>query len=239
MVFGSRYEELLHKAAEAGDKAEVERLVDKGAAVDVKNKEGDTPLHLASWKGHIDVVEFLIAKGANVNAKSDNRKTSLHLASWGGHIDVVKLLIAKAANVNAKNNNRETPLHKASWWGHIDVVELLIAKGAIMNVKNNWQVGLMPARSHHLSSSFFFFASRQKRGQMDRPCGAGAVHPLQSSGASPICCGIPFNTNCSCPKTFRRHRQTSNVCANADGLETLSSHFSLIRSRLQNIHRLQ
>jgi ankyrin repeat protein len=112
-------------------------LIAKGADVNVKNKDGSTPLHEASfWWGKIDVVEVLIAKGAAVNVKTNDRHTPLHWASLKGHIDVVKLLIAKGADVNVKNKDGTTPLHKASEYNRIKVVKLLIAKGADVNVKN-------------------------------------------------------------------------------------------------------
>ncbi len=72
----------LHKAADKGNLAKVERLIAKGANVNAKDtKLGATPLHYAAKKGHTAIAELLIAKGANVNAKIKNGLTPLHGAA--------------------------------------------------------------------------------------------------------------------------------------------------------------
>ena len=43
----------------------VRLLIDKGADVNAKAKNGDTALKLAKTKGHTRIVEFLKAQGAN------------------------------------------------------------------------------------------------------------------------------------------------------------------------------
>lgn len=54
----------LHAAAEAGELAMVEYLVDNGATVNIKNKEGRTPLWLAANNDHGRTAKYLISKGA-------------------------------------------------------------------------------------------------------------------------------------------------------------------------------
>ena len=53
----------------------------EGAAVDVKNKKGCTPLFLACSNGHLETVKILVANGADVDAL-DNRKTSPLVAAF-------------------------------------------------------------------------------------------------------------------------------------------------------------
>ena len=55
-------------------------LIDKGADVNAKNKNGATALILAADKGNAEIVSFLIDKGADVNAK-DGNGTALMLAA--------------------------------------------------------------------------------------------------------------------------------------------------------------
>ena len=127
----------LHEAARAGDKAQVEALLAKGADVNAKDNSGGTPLHRAANEGRKDVVELLIIKGADVNAKAKDGQTPLHRLASAGRKDVVELLIIKGADVNAKANNGWTPLHRAAYYGEKDVAELLLAKGADVNAKDN------------------------------------------------------------------------------------------------------
>ncbi|MGV8122785.1 MAG: ankyrin repeat domain-containing protein [Candidatus Xenobiia bacterium LiM19] len=54
----------LHHAAEQGNKALVELLVNNGADKEVKDDQGRTPLKIAEEKGHIEIVELLRSPGA-------------------------------------------------------------------------------------------------------------------------------------------------------------------------------
>ena len=85
----------LHKAAAAGDIAEVKRLLALGFVdVNAKDNDGDTSLHRASYNGHMEVVKLLLAAGADVNAINRIGETPLYWASLGGYAEVVKILKA-------------------------------------------------------------------------------------------------------------------------------------------------
>lgn len=80
-------------AADKGHCKFVELLLSRGAAYDVKNKKGNSPLWLACNGGHIDVVNLLIQAGADVDSQ-DNRKISCLMAGFRrGHVKVVKLMV--------------------------------------------------------------------------------------------------------------------------------------------------
>lgn len=80
-------------AADKGHCKFVELLLARGAAFDVKNKKGNSPLWLACNGGHIDVVNLLIQAGADVDSQ-DNRKISCLMAGFRrGHVKVVKLMV--------------------------------------------------------------------------------------------------------------------------------------------------
>ena len=80
-------------AAEKGNLAEVENLLDKGADINTKGALGLTALMVASLEGHKEVVELLINKGADVNARDDfEGGTALLYASVMGHEDIAELL---------------------------------------------------------------------------------------------------------------------------------------------------
>jgi len=106
-----------------------ELLINQGAIVDARNKNGETPLHIASKKGYSDVAQLLIANKADVNAKTRNDQTPLFCAARLGHKDVMKLLIDKGADVS--------PVDDLLYWmcihGHRDLAEFLIQKGANVN----------------------------------------------------------------------------------------------------------
>jgi ankyrin repeat protein/energy-coupling factor transporter ATP-binding protein EcfA2 len=113
-----------------GHKNPVESLLKKGANVNDKNNEGNTPLMLAAANGHKDSVEFLLKNGANVNDKNNEGNTPLILAAANGHKDSVEFLLKNGANVNDKNNEGNTPLMLAATNKDKDIVLYLLKQGA-------------------------------------------------------------------------------------------------------------
>ncbi|XP_038061254.1 ankyrin repeat domain-containing protein 17-like isoform X2 [Patiria miniata] len=80
-------------AADKGHYRFVELLLEHMAAVDVKNKKGNSPLWLACNGGHLDVVQRLIHAGADIDSQ-DNRKVSCLMAAFRkGHVKVVRWMV--------------------------------------------------------------------------------------------------------------------------------------------------
>jgi ankyrin repeat protein len=79
-------------------------LVNAGATVDARDKDGRTPLHYVSEKGYCDIAELLLKLGADVNATDNDGKTPLHL-----HLQrspgLTKLLIKNGADDSIKDKN--------------------------------------------------------------------------------------------------------------------------------------
>merc|ERR1711976_889618 len=79
--------------ADKGHYRFVDLLLSRGAAVDVKNKKGNSPLWLACNGGHLDVSQLLVKANADVDSQ-DNRKVSCLMAAFRkGHVKVVKWMV--------------------------------------------------------------------------------------------------------------------------------------------------
>ena len=85
----------LRTAAITGDQDEVKALLDKGANVEGKDKNGRTALMLAAQRGHDEIVKLLLTKGAHADTRDRQGWTAYGLAllepvGRGDHADVLK-----------------------------------------------------------------------------------------------------------------------------------------------------
>jgi pectate lyase len=123
----------IHTAAVVGDLARVRAFLENGIDINVKDNQGNTPLHLAAQGGHREVVEFLLSKDSDVNTRRTGYPagdTPLHTAVRAGNIDIVELLLRNGADTDVKNESGQTPLDIALSRNRKDIIELLISKGA-------------------------------------------------------------------------------------------------------------
>ena len=106
---------LLFVAAEEGNKALARILLDAGANVNTRDRNGLAPLDVAVLNGRdLEFLELLFNRGAQVNGKTTRGETPLHQAARGGHKDAAELLFVKGADVNAKTTDGWTALAIAS-----------------------------------------------------------------------------------------------------------------------------
>src|SRR6202035_5351167 len=64
---------LLFAAARFGCQAQARALLDRGAAIDAKDREGKTALAKAAEADKLPLIKLLLERGANVNARAVNR----------------------------------------------------------------------------------------------------------------------------------------------------------------------
>ncbi len=63
----------LHDACTVGNLQVVKILVEAGANLELKRKEGVTPLYYAVYHRHFPIVKYLVSKGAKVNVTQNVR----------------------------------------------------------------------------------------------------------------------------------------------------------------------
>lgn len=134
----SSLDEQLIEAAERGVLPLVKALLDKGADVNAKEKDGKTALMGGAYGGSPEIIKALIERGAEVNAKEDEGWTALMVAALKGNLSAVEALLDKGADVNAQDKSGFTPLMIASRQGHIEIVRVFLEKGADVDAKSYW-----------------------------------------------------------------------------------------------------
>ena len=86
-------------AAKWGKGNMVGLLLDKGANLEAKTRDGLTPLHCAARSGHENVVDAMLQRGAPISAKTKNGLAPLHMASQGDHVDAGRILLHHKVSV--------------------------------------------------------------------------------------------------------------------------------------------
>ena len=110
----------LQWAALNGRREAVAALLDRGAPVDGRSRDGHSALHGAAFMGHDAVVDLLLQRGADVQAAS--RDGEVPLKSAGQDIDAVRFIAGLLG----------IPVDEARWkTGREKVRDRLIAAGAV------------------------------------------------------------------------------------------------------------
>ncbi|MBO7429782.1 MAG: SUMF1/EgtB/PvdO family nonheme iron enzyme [Spirochaetia bacterium] len=125
---------ILMRACEKGKTDIVKLLVEAGANVNNKRKNGDTAFSIACSERfqNTDIINLLLAAGADVNTADEDGKTPLIKACISDDLNMINILIKARADVNAKDKNGYTPLMVSS---NTDIVKDLLAAGADVKIK--------------------------------------------------------------------------------------------------------
>eukprot|EP01042_Synura_sphagnicola_P036385 gene36385-biopygen3899 len=82
----------------------VELLLNNGADVNCKNKDGETPLNYASMWGHTAIVEMLLDRGASINHRNEDGGEALFHASVYQHTAIEEMLLERGVDMHHDNN---------------------------------------------------------------------------------------------------------------------------------------
>jgi ankyrin repeat protein len=127
-------------AIRKADAHALRKLLDRGADVNARDTEGNTPLILASFYAGPECVALMIAKGADVNAANKAGVTALIRAATD--YEKSRLLVVAGADVRARTALGNTPLILAARRaGNSRTVQLLLARGADAAERNTAGVG--------------------------------------------------------------------------------------------------
>eukprot|EP01064_Diplonema_japonicum_P031719 TRINITY_DN5753_c0_g1_i2.p1 TRINITY_DN5753_c0_g1~~TRINITY_DN5753_c0_g1_i2.p1 ORF type:complete len:467 (+),score=87.85 TRINITY_DN5753_c0_g1_i2:64-1464(+) len=128
----------LHYAAQQGCPEIIDYLSPLNPGlVDLKSKEGFTPLHCAVTEDERSSVEALLRNKANVNIRNIRGMSPLHVAVSAARHDssMVALLLRHGAFIHAKDSEGFSPMHCMT--SIPEVIDLLVSKGANVNAISN------------------------------------------------------------------------------------------------------
>lgn len=84
---------------------EIEKLLNKGIPVDLRDEWGNTLLIIACQNGNKRVAKNVLRRGANINSRNLKGNTPLHYCFHYGYGDTLgQYIIQKGAETNARNN---------------------------------------------------------------------------------------------------------------------------------------
>ena len=140
----------LHLAVIVKLEAVARRLMTSGASVDVRDSNGNTPLHVACREGDSNLVKCLLTPVSyletlvnkydipyqripqDLDRRNYDGLSCLHLAALNNHVGVMELLLKKGAKVNARDRRSgRSVLHHAVESGNLEMVEFLLKQRKI------------------------------------------------------------------------------------------------------------
>jgi ankyrin repeat protein len=125
-------------AAERGETQHVLDLLRQGAAINVQDEQGRTPVMRATYAHRTETVYALIREGADVDIRDNNLDNPLNYASAEGLLDIVRLAIDARADMRLTNRFGGISLIPAAERGHVEIVrELLTRTDVAVNHVNN------------------------------------------------------------------------------------------------------
>jgi ankyrin repeat protein len=132
-------EQRLRAAVEQGDRATIERALERGADLHSRDEIGRTVVVLAvKYAGDLELARWLHAKGAAVDVPDAGGRTALSFAAEDGRLDAVRWLVEEGALVDRRDVQRRTPLFHAALGGHPEVVRWLHGRGAAVDARDQF-----------------------------------------------------------------------------------------------------
>ena len=178
----------LHYAAYGGNVDLIHYFIDKGAKLDLQDRQRKTPLHLAATNNRQEAVAALLKGGAALETRDDYERTALILcARERGKAATGRVLIEAGADVNAVDKFGSTALELAAWRGKTEFVDLLLEKGArVPESGRQWQGMISQAASNGLANLFRRLTDKSQDLKAVDPSGGWLLQSAAAGGSPEI-----------------------------------------------------
>ena len=122
-------------AAQKGDRAAIQKLIQQKADVNAPQVDGATALHWAVYRDEPELADVLIRAGADVKAANSEGVTPLSMAALYGNAAMIDRLIKAGADAKQRGPNGETMVMLAARNGNPQAVTVLLEAGADVNAR--------------------------------------------------------------------------------------------------------
>ncbi|KAJ5430099.1 hypothetical protein N7491_007115 [Penicillium cf. griseofulvum] len=127
----------LHRAVELRRPRILAFLLEKGANMNVLNRDGLTALQLACKTDNCEAVSLFLERGAQLEIRSSHGTTALHISALQGNWVAFDLLLIGGADINAWDSEGDSLLHmQAREPSTTSIAAHLLAQGANIEAYN-------------------------------------------------------------------------------------------------------
>jgi ankyrin repeat protein len=156
-------------AARGGQVARVAALLEDGAKVNSRDRNGDSPLNMAAAKGNAELVDVLLKAGADVNLANLAGVTPLMGSAFSGKVEVVRKLLAAGARIEPLDRVKKNAATYAAGSGCADCLAELLRAGTPVNgrLENELTLLMWAAAYGHEATVNLLLAQGAERGLKD------------------------------------------------------------------------
>ncbi|WP_010653148.1 ankyrin repeat domain-containing protein [Fluoribacter dumoffii] len=115
-------------AAGRGSLKVIEYLLEKGADLHKKNKDGENASFFAVENGQLETLQFLNKAGIDLFLSNAKGETTLMRAAQHGHLDMVRYLLEQGIPVNQKNKQGKTAFQLVLEAKNLEIADFLFTK---------------------------------------------------------------------------------------------------------------
>ena len=126
----------LFAAVKEKDYDRAEQALRHRAFVNVRDKDGETPLIWAA--DDLRMAELLLDHGADPNLADQEGTLPISQCQKDGDLDMAALLIKHGADVKLKSPAGQGPLLWTAWYGQLEMLKFLVEHGADVNARDNF-----------------------------------------------------------------------------------------------------
>lgn len=128
---------VLHVAADVGDRALIEALVQNGAKNVIESRDDCYPLHCAASAGNAETCAALIEAFGYSRHRNRYGNEPLHEAVVAGCIETIQVILDSGNDIHRKNSFGETALHLAARGGNAWLFDRLLSLGMDPGLKDD------------------------------------------------------------------------------------------------------